>query len=65
LRTSCASFLGATGLRIYDPDGYIIDISETHGALMRRLAAEGMPKDRIAAHVTLIQEQIDKYLTED
>jgi hypothetical protein len=32
---------------------------------MRRLAAEGMPKDRIAAHVTLIQEQIDKYLTED
>jgi hypothetical protein len=30
---------------------------------MRRLAAEGMPKDRIAAHVTLIQEQIDKYLS--
>jgi hypothetical protein len=51
------------GFGFYDPVCYIIDISETHGALMRRLAAEGMPKDRIAAHVTLIQEQIDKYLS--
>lgn len=50
------------GVRIYDPDGHIIDISETHGALMRRLAAEGMPKieSRFSffAHLHVHQERM-------
>jgi catechol 2,3-dioxygenase-like lactoylglutathione lyase family enzyme len=53
---------GQQGFRVYDPDGHIIDISETHGALVRRLAAEGGSKASIAARVSLTYEQIDAYL---
>ncbi len=53
---------GQRGFRVYDPDGHIIDISETHGALVRRLFAGGMPKSAIAAKVSLNDEQIEAYL---
>jgi hypothetical protein len=53
---------GQRGFRVYDPDGHIIDISETHGALVRRLAAEGKSKQSIADQVSLTREQIDAYL---
>jgi hypothetical protein len=50
------------GFRVYDPDGHIIDISETHGALVRRLYAEGQPKSAIAKRVSLTLAQVDAYL---
>ncbi len=53
---------GQRGFRVYDPDGHIIDISETHGALVRRLATEGRSKQSIAAQVSLTGEQIETYL---
>jgi catechol 2,3-dioxygenase-like lactoylglutathione lyase family enzyme len=53
---------GQRGFRVCDPDGHIIDISETHGALVRRLFAEGMSKTDIAAKVSLSSEQIEAYL---
>ena len=53
---------GQLGFRVYDPDGHIIDISETQAALVRRLAAEGMSHEAIAAQVSLTPEQIDAYL---
>lgn len=70
LEAAGASFLyppralpwGQRGFRVYDPDGHITDISETQAALVRRLAAEGMSHEAIAAQVSLTQEQIDAYL---
>ena len=53
---------GQRGFRVYDPDGHIIDISETHGALVRRLFAGGLSKPAIAAQVSLTIAQIDAYL---
>jgi catechol 2,3-dioxygenase-like lactoylglutathione lyase family enzyme len=53
---------GQRGFRVYDPDGHIIDISETHGALVRRLIAQGRSKESIAAQVSLTHEQIDAHL---
>jgi catechol 2,3-dioxygenase-like lactoylglutathione lyase family enzyme len=55
---------GQHGFRVYDPDGHIIDISETHGALVRRLAAQGRSRQSIAAQVSLTCEQTDAYLAE-
>jgi catechol 2,3-dioxygenase-like lactoylglutathione lyase family enzyme len=53
---------GQRGFRVYDPDGHIVDIAETHGALVRRLGAEGQPKNAIAKRVSLTLEQVDAYL---
>jgi len=53
---------GQRGFRVYDPDGHIVDISETHSALVRRLFAEGTAKEAIAARVSLTMDQVDAYL---
>jgi catechol 2,3-dioxygenase-like lactoylglutathione lyase family enzyme len=53
---------GQRGFRVYDPDGHIIDISETHGALVRRLFQSGMSKSAIGQQVSLTESQVDAYL---
>jgi catechol 2,3-dioxygenase-like lactoylglutathione lyase family enzyme len=53
---------GQRGFRVHDPDGHIIDISETHGALVRRLFKDGRTKDSIAAQVSISRERIDAYI---
>lgn len=53
---------GQRGFRVYDPDGHIIDISETHGALVRRLFAEGSSREAIAQRVSLSAAQVEAYL---
>jgi catechol 2,3-dioxygenase-like lactoylglutathione lyase family enzyme len=40
---------GQRGFRVYDPDGHILDISETMTASVRRQAAEGKPLEQISA----------------
>jgi uncharacterized glyoxalase superfamily protein PhnB len=70
LKKSGASFVhpprelpwGQRGFRVHDPDGHIIDISETHGAVVRRLFKDGKSKDTIAEQVSLSRAQIDTYL---
>lgn len=57
LRASGAEFLyeprtlpwGQRGFRVYDPDGHILDISETMVACVRRQAAEGKTLEHISA----------------
>ena len=57
LRTAGAAFLyeprtlpwGQRGFRVYDPDGHILDISETMSACMRRQAADGKTLEQISA----------------
>lgn len=57
LRAAGAEFLyeprtlpwGQRGFRVYDPDGHILDISETMTACVRRQAAEGKPLEHISA----------------
>jgi catechol 2,3-dioxygenase-like lactoylglutathione lyase family enzyme len=56
---------GQRGFRVYDPDGHIIDISETHGALVRRLFEAGVTKAAIAQQVSLTESQIDAYLASE
>lgn len=53
---------GQRGFRVYDPDGHIVDISETHGALVRRLFGAGWSKRAIGERVSLTDAQIDAYL---
>jgi catechol 2,3-dioxygenase-like lactoylglutathione lyase family enzyme len=40
---------GQRGFRVYDPDGHILDISETMSASVRRQAAEGRTLEQISA----------------
>lgn len=40
---------GQRGFRVYDPDGHILDISETMPASVRRQAAEGRTLEQISA----------------
>ena len=54
---------GQRGFRVYDPDGHIVDISETHGALVRRLFQGGRSIEEIAQQVkagTLRPEDINE-----
>jgi catechol 2,3-dioxygenase-like lactoylglutathione lyase family enzyme len=55
---------GQRGFRVYDPDGHIIDISETHGALVRRLFQAGVSRAAIGQQVSLTEAQVDAYLAE-
>ncbi len=57
LRDAGAEFLyeprtlpwGQRGFRVYDPDGHILDISETMNASVRRQATEGKTPEEISA----------------
>jgi catechol 2,3-dioxygenase-like lactoylglutathione lyase family enzyme len=53
---------GQRGFRVYDPDGHIIDISETHGALVRRLFKDGRSRESIAEQVSLSAHMVDAYI---
>jgi catechol 2,3-dioxygenase-like lactoylglutathione lyase family enzyme len=53
---------GQRGFRVYDPDGHIVDISETHGALVRRLFQGGRSIEAIAQQVSLTVAQVDAHL---
>jgi catechol 2,3-dioxygenase-like lactoylglutathione lyase family enzyme len=55
---------GQRGFRVYDPDGHIVDISETHGALVRRLFRAGLSREAIGRQVSLTEAQLDAYLAE-
>jgi catechol 2,3-dioxygenase-like lactoylglutathione lyase family enzyme len=55
---------GQRGFRVRDPDGHIIDISETHGALIRRLAAGGMTVAAIEAQLGMEAAQIEACLAD-
>ena len=51
---------GQRTFRVYDPDGNILDIGETHEAAVRRMVAEGMPRERVAEKICLPLETIDQ-----
>lgn len=55
---------GQRTFRVYDPDGNILDIGETHEAAVRRMVAEGMPRERVAEKICLPLETIDRMTAE-
>ncbi|MGA2130850.1 MAG: VOC family protein [Bryobacteraceae bacterium] len=48
--------------RMYDPDGHVIDIGETHAATARRLVAGGMPRAQIAELLGFPLETVDEFV---
>ena len=54
---------GQRTFRVYDPDGNILDIGETHEAAVRRMIADGMPREKVAEKICLPLETIDRMLT--
>ncbi|MFT4041086.1 MAG: VOC family protein [Thermomicrobiales bacterium] len=55
---------GQMGFRVYDPDGHILDISETLAACVRREAAGGMTVEAICASHGFTPEQVRQMLAE-
>lgn len=55
---------GQMGFRVYDPDGHILDISETLAACVRREAASGMTIEAICASHGFTPEQVHQMLSE-
>lgn len=73
LRDAGAAFLyeprtlpwGQRGFRVYDPDGHILDISETMPACVRRQAAEGKTLDQISATSGFSLDEVRRMVTAD
>lgn len=71
LREAGAAFLydprtlpwGQRGFRVYDPDGHILDISETMPASVRRQAAEGKPLAEISATSGFTLDEVQRMVT--
>jgi catechol 2,3-dioxygenase-like lactoylglutathione lyase family enzyme len=71
LRTAGAEFLyeprtlpwGQRGFRVYDPDGHILDISETMTACVRRQATEGKSLEQISATTGFTLEEVQRMVT--
>jgi len=53
---------GQIVIRVYDPDGHIIEIGETMENLARRLQAQGMTVEEISQKTSLPEEMIRQYL---
>lgn len=53
---------GQRTFRVYDPDGNILDIGETHEAAVRRMVADGMPREEVSEKICLPLETIGRML---
>jgi hypothetical protein len=56
---------GQRTFRVYDPDGNIVDIGETHAAAVRRMIAEGLSREQVAERIALPLETIDRFVKDD
>jgi catechol 2,3-dioxygenase-like lactoylglutathione lyase family enzyme len=71
LRAAGAKFLyeprtlpwGQRGFRVYDPDGHILNISETMPASLRRQAAEGKTLEQISATSGFTLDEVGRMVT--
>jgi len=52
---------GQRTFRVYDPDGNIVDIGETHAAAVRRMIAQGLSFDQVAGKIGLPLETIERF----
>jgi hypothetical protein len=46
---------------VYDPDGNIVDVGETHAAAVRRMIAQGLSFDQVAGKIGLPLETIERF----
>lgn len=56
---------GQRGFRVYDPDGHILDISETMNVCVRRQAAEGQTLEQISATSGFTLDEVQRMVQGD
>jgi catechol 2,3-dioxygenase-like lactoylglutathione lyase family enzyme len=54
---------GQRTFRMYDPDGHVIDVGETHAATARRMVASGMPREQVAEKLGFPAETVDRFVS--
>lgn len=55
---------GQLVVRLYDPDGHIVEIGEPLSALVRRLKDSGMNEEQISEKTSLPPEAVEHFLSE-
>lgn len=55
---------GQRAVRIYDPDGHIIEIGENMVAVVKRFSQTGMTPEEIAARMDIAEAYVQMYLTQ-
>jgi catechol 2,3-dioxygenase-like lactoylglutathione lyase family enzyme len=56
---------GQRTFRVYDPDGNIVDVGETHAAAVRHMVAGGMSYERVAEKISLPLETVERFVRGD
>lgn len=54
---------GQRVVRLYDPDGHLIEVGEDMGMVVRRFLASGMPMEEVSARMDVSVEDLEKLLT--
>jgi catechol 2,3-dioxygenase-like lactoylglutathione lyase family enzyme len=55
---------GQRALRVYDPDGHIVEVGEPMPAVIRRMATQGLTRDQIRERTAMPDAMIDQALGE-
>jgi catechol 2,3-dioxygenase-like lactoylglutathione lyase family enzyme len=53
---------GQRTFRVYDPDGNVIDVGETHAAAVRHMVAGGMSHTQVAEKISLPVETVERFV---
>lgn len=54
---------GQRTVRLYDPDGHLIEVGEDMGMVVRRFLASGMSMEAVSARIDVSIEDLEKLLT--
>ena len=54
---------GQRVVRLYDPDGHLIEVGEDMGMVVRRFLASGMTMEEVSARMDVSIEDLEKLLT--